>query len=93
VSPKNPGVFNDFSGHNILTNTKAMELAGVSKDKADPETGELERDPSTGEPTGIFKELGAQALISSAVPLLTREEKKGTEILLEAVKAVESGSA
>jgi predicted amidohydrolase YtcJ len=76
VSPNNPVVFTDYSGHTILTNTKAMEMAGVSKDTSDPETGELERDPSTGEPTGIFQELGAQALISGAVPLLTREEKK-----------------
>jgi len=76
VSPNNPVVFTDFSGHTILTNTKTLEMADVSKDTADPETGELERDPSTGEPTGIFKELGAQALISGAVPLLNREEKK-----------------
>ncbi len=76
VSPDNPVVFTDFSGHTILTNTKAMELAGVSKDTVDPETGELERDPSTGEPTGIFKELGGQVLISGAVPLLSREEKQ-----------------
>ncbi len=76
VSPNNPVVFTDFSCHTILTNTKTLAIAGVSKDTVDPETGEVERDPATGEPTGIFKELGAQALISGAVPLLTREEKK-----------------
>lgn len=36
----------------------------------------MERDPQTGEPTGIFVELGAQSLISPSIPLLTREEKK-----------------
>ena len=76
VSPDNPVVFSDFSGHTLLANSKTLELAGVSKDTPEPDSGELERDPQTGEPTGIFKELGAQALLSKTVPLLTREEKK-----------------
>ena len=76
VSPDNPVVFTDFSGHTLLSNSKALEIAGISKDTQNPDSGELERDPETNEPTGIFKELGAQALVSAAVPLLTREEKK-----------------
>jgi len=76
VSPDNPVVFTDFSGHTLLVNGKVLELAGITKDTPDPESGEMERDPETGEPTGIFKELGAQALVSTVVPLLTREEKK-----------------
>ena len=35
----------------------------------------MERD-ADGEPTGIFKEAGAQALVATHVPLLSREEKK-----------------
>jgi predicted amidohydrolase YtcJ len=76
VSRDNPAVLTDFSGHTLLVNSKALELAGVSKKTPDPASGAMERDPVTGEPTGIFKELGAQTLISGAVPLLTRAEKK-----------------
>jgi predicted amidohydrolase YtcJ len=76
VSQNNPVVFTDFSGHTLLVNSKTLEVAGVSKDTPDPDSGEMQRDPATGEPTGIFKELGAQALLSKSVPLLTREEKR-----------------
>ncbi len=76
VSPNNPVVLTDFSVHTLLANGKALELAGITKDTPDPESGEVERDPSTKEPTGIFRELKAQDMVSKAVPLLTREEKK-----------------
>jgi len=88
VSPDNPVVFSDFSGHTLLINSKALEIAGITKDTPDPDSGEIEKEPQTGEPTGIFKELGAQALVSSVVPLLTREEKK--QALLTALKHFKS---
>lgn len=75
VSPDNPVAFTDFSCHTLLVNSKALEIAGVTKDTPNPVSGEMERDDN-GEPTGILKEPGAQALVSAHVPLLTREEKK-----------------
>lgn len=75
VSPDHPAAFTDFSVHTLLVNSKALEIAGITKDTPDPPSGEVERDEN-GEPTGIFKEPGAQALVSAHVPLLTREEKK-----------------
>jgi predicted amidohydrolase YtcJ len=76
VSPDNPVAFVDFSCHTLLVNTKALEIAGVDKDTPDPESGEMERDPQSGDPTGVFKEPKAQELVSVHVPLLTRGEKK-----------------
>ena len=76
VAPDNPVVFSEFSGHSLLVNSKVLELAGITKSTADPATGKMERDPQTSEPTGIFMEFGAQALVSSFIPLLSREEKK-----------------
>jgi predicted amidohydrolase YtcJ len=76
VSPDNPVIFTDFSGHTLLVNGKVLEMAKITKDTPAPESGEMEKDPTTGEPTGIFKEPGAQAMVSTVVPLLTREEKK-----------------
>jgi len=75
VSPDHPVIFSDFSGHSLLVNSKALAMAGITRETPDPPSGELERD-ATGEPTGIFKELAAQSLISVYVPLLTRDEKK-----------------
>jgi len=75
VSPDHPVAFTDFSAHTLLVNSKALEIAGIDKNTPPPASGEIERDEN-GEPTGIFKEPGAQALVSVYVPLLTREEKK-----------------
>ncbi|MGD2097529.1 MAG: amidohydrolase [Desulfobacterales bacterium] len=75
VSPVHPVAFTDFSCHTLLVNSKALEIAGVTKDTPDPASGEMERDDN-GEPTGILKEPMAQALVSEHVPLLTREEKR-----------------
>ena len=75
VSPNHPVILTDFSGHTILVNQKALEIAGLHRDSPNPVSGEMERD-SRGELTGIFKELGAQALVTTHVPILTRAEKK-----------------
>jgi predicted amidohydrolase YtcJ len=76
LSPDNPVAFIDFSGHTMLVNSKALELANVNRDTPDPDSGEMQRSSDSGEPTGIFMELGAQSLISTHIPLMSREEKK-----------------
>lgn len=78
VSSNNPVVLNDFSGHNLWVNSMALELAGISKDTPNPPGGIIERDPETGELTGIFREPSAQGLVMKVVPLLTREEKEAS---------------
>ena len=83
VSPEHPVAFTDFSCHTLLVNSKALEIAGVTKDTPDPASGEMERF-ADGEPTGILKENMAQALVSAHVPLLTGDEKKTA--LLTALK-------
>jgi len=64
VTPENPVLFTHASGHSCLANARAMELAGVTRDTADPEGGEILRD-SRGNPSGAFRET-AQALIRGA---------------------------
>lgn len=86
VSPNNPAFFIDFSGHTLLVNSEAIRLAGITKDTPNPSGGEIERDPNTGEVTGIFKELSAQALVSKAVPLYTKGQKR--EAILSAIKCL-----
>ena len=76
VSQKNPVALTDHTGQTLLVNSKALSLAGINKDTPNPVGGELERDPRTGEPTGILKEAPAHVLISSHVPGYSRQEKK-----------------
>jgi hypothetical protein len=52
-----------FDGHMGLANGAALRAAGISASTADPEGGVIERDPETGEPTGILKD--------AAIPLVT----------------------
>ena len=44
-----------IDGHVGLANSKALELAGITKNTPDPDGGLIEHDPETGEPTGIQK--------------------------------------
>jgi predicted amidohydrolase YtcJ len=56
-----------YDGHSSLANSKALELAGITKDTPDPQAGVIARDPETGEPTGVLKE-GAAQLMNRAIP-------------------------
>ncbi|MCZ7665573.1 MAG: amidohydrolase [Thermoleophilia bacterium] len=84
VSPDHPLALTDFSAHNLWVNSKALELAGVTKDTPDPEGGFIDRDPATGEPTGMFREFAAMGHIMKVVPLLTKAEKRAA--ILSAMK-------
>jgi predicted amidohydrolase YtcJ len=59
-------------GHMGLANTKALQLAGITRDTKDPPNGHIMRD-SNGEPTGELKE-AAQSLVRGRVPHETPEE-------------------
>jgi len=63
VAPYNPVMLNHASGHAIIANKKAMEIAGVDKNTKDPAGGEIVRD-AQGNLTGVFKET-AESLIGS----------------------------
>lgn len=56
VSPNNPVLLKRVDGHSILVNSYVLKKSGITKDTPDPFGGEIQKDPSTGEPTGILKE-------------------------------------
>jgi predicted amidohydrolase YtcJ len=66
VSPDNPVVLRHASGHALLANAKAMEIAGVSSVTEFEEGGEIIEDEA-GNPTGIFNE-SAMGLIGQFIP-------------------------
>ena len=57
VSPDNP-VFIPRGGHVITVNSKALELAGITKDTPNPDGGVIVRD-ANGEATGVLLETAA----------------------------------
>lgn len=68
-----PAVLSSADGHSAWANSRALELAGVTKDTADPAGGRIERDPKTGEPTGTLRE-SAAGLLEKLVPELGLED-------------------
>lgn len=58
IFPDRPVYLVDSSAHNAVVNSKALELAGITADTPQPETGIIEMDPDTGEPTGFLAEMG-----------------------------------
>ncbi|HEY7617682.1 MAG TPA: amidohydrolase family protein, partial [Terriglobales bacterium] len=54
VVPDRPVYLVAFDGHSSWANSKALELAGITKKTADPANGKIERDDK-GEATGALK--------------------------------------
>ncbi|MBP7705968.1 MAG: amidohydrolase [Candidatus Aminicenantes bacterium] len=74
VTPDNPVCVNRFDGHMVVANTRALQLAGVTKDTPAPPGGEIGKDPVTGEPTGILKDTAID-LVLAKVPEPSFAEK------------------
>lgn len=64
VSPNNPVTLSRADGHSVLVNSYVLKASGITKDTPDPFGGEIQKDPVTGEPTGILKE-NAERLIKT----------------------------
>jgi len=56
VSTDNPVVIRRVDGHSAWLNTVALKLSGIDSRTPDPFGGEIVRDQTSGEPTGILKE-------------------------------------
>jgi predicted amidohydrolase YtcJ len=55
-TPTTPVFVSRIDGHMGLANSKALELAGITKDTPNPDGGLIVKNPDTGEPTGILKD-------------------------------------
>lgn len=73
-SPNHPVVANRAGEHSIIANTKAMEIAGITRDTPDPDGGQILRD-ADGELTGMFVD-NAMNLIRDHIPTPSREQDK-----------------
>jgi predicted amidohydrolase YtcJ len=65
--PDRPAFLPNRDGHSTWVNSRALELAGVDRDTADPADGRIERD-ADGSPTGTLHE-GAARLVERLMPV------------------------
>lgn len=80
VAPDNPVVLERTDGHMIWVNSKALELAGITKDSKDPQGGEILRD-AAGNPTGCLTDTAGEP-VQKIIPALSAEREK--EAILKA---------
>src|SRR5213082_2736491 len=83
IAPDNPVFLTRADGHAALTNSAALKMAGIDKNTANPFGGEILKDKSTGEPTGMLLD-HAQGLVTKNIPKPTEAERE--EAFLTGVK-------
>ena len=66
VAPNNPVWLEHFTGHLGVANTRALELAHLTRETPTPSGGVIDKDGS-GEPTGVLKD-NAQSLVQALLP-------------------------
>jgi predicted amidohydrolase YtcJ len=77
VSPDNPVILSRADGHSVLVNSYVLKKSGITKNTRDPFGGEIQKDPLTGEPTGILKEKAADLIkLGKVISDRTPEEEK-----------------
>ena len=74
ITPDNPAMMVRACGHSIWVNTAALARAAVTRDTPNPAGGQIDKDPASGEPTGLLRE--AREIIDDLIPLATLEERK-----------------
>jgi len=89
ASPNNPVLLTGLHGFASWANQRALELAGIGKETADPDRGKIVRDQKTGEPTGILLNQ-AQQLVESHIPPMSIEQTKKA-IAIAAQECVRNG--
>lgn len=73
IIPDRPVYLTAFDGHTAWANSKALELAGITRTTPNPPSGMIVRD-ANGDATGTIKE-DADSLIRKVIPLASRQEK------------------
>jgi predicted amidohydrolase YtcJ len=73
VTGDHPACLSRTDAHEVVCNSLAIRLAGITRDKADPPGGVIVREPD-GTPSGVFKD-AAQELVLRAVPPPTAREQ------------------
>jgi predicted amidohydrolase YtcJ len=73
ATPSHPAFLHRLDMHMAVANTRALQLAGITRETPDPPGGTIVRD-ANGEATGLLKD-AAMSLVSAIVPPATIEER------------------
>ncbi len=68
VAPGRPVFLYNRDGHGAWVSSRVLEIAGIDAGTPDPPDGRIERDPTTGEPTGTLHEGAAYSVFDRLVP-------------------------
>ena len=79
VAPDNPVIVVRACGHIAAVNSRALAIAGITRDTPDPEGGTIDRDEH-GEPTGVVRE-AAQTLVRSKIQAPTASQIRDALVL------------
>jgi len=87
ISPNNPVTLRRVCGHMCVVNSRALELANITRETKSSPKGRIDKTPQTGEPNGILRE-NAMDLIQRIIPEPSETELMETCTLAckEAVK-------
>ncbi|MET7494561.1 amidohydrolase [Streptomyces sp900116325] len=81
VVPDRPVFLVNRDHHGAWVNTRALTLAGITRDTPDPADGRIERD-DRGEPTGLLQE-GAMDLVARHTPRSTPADRLAALLLAQ----------
>jgi predicted amidohydrolase YtcJ len=72
--PDRPVFLMNRDSHGAWVNSKALEIAGITRDTPDPSDGRIERDPHSGEPIGTLHEGAAYGYQDRYLPPPSRAD-------------------
>ncbi|UCH96477.1 MAG: amidohydrolase [Candidatus Aminicenantes bacterium] len=73
ITGDNPVLIYRLDGHIALANSLALKLSGITAATPNPQGGEIVKDPKTGEPTGILKDI-AEDLVTNVIPPPSKDQ-------------------
>jgi len=73
IVPDRPVFLTAADGHSAWVNSRALQLAGITRTTPDPPNGRIERDARTREPSGTLRERAVD-LVASQLPARTQDE-------------------
>jgi predicted amidohydrolase YtcJ len=83
IDSTRPIAITSKDGHSMWVNSKALELAHITKDTSQPKEGVIKKDPITGEPSGLLQEPGAMSLVSQHQPEPSKEQVRESLLWLQ----------
>src|SRR6266550_1821706 len=75
IAPRNPVFLTRADGHAAIANSLALKIAGITRDTPNPFGGEILKDKTSGEPTGMLLD-NAMDLVSKDIPPPNEAERE-----------------